>query len=115
MSADAPTGRAERAAINLARHLNERHPDTVLFLARFAGGQRDAASSELLAVDDAGVTLRTAGSERQVRIGFDPAAGQPPDARGRLRQLLLATRSAHPEAPMTSLEETAHCRSSTEA
>jgi hypothetical protein len=51
------SGRAGRQAANLARHLNERHPDTVLFLARRTGGQRDATHAELLAVDDAGPTV----------------------------------------------------------
>lgn len=48
----------ERAqARNLARHLNERHPDTMLFLAQQAAGRPSANAAELTAVDEAGVTF----------------------------------------------------------
>lgn len=98
--------RAERQALNLARHLNERYPDTVLFLARNAAGQPAAMAAELLAVDSDGVTLCIDGSAPAVRICF-PATGsaEPTEARSRLRQLVQATRAAHPSEALTSLEE----------
>jgi hypothetical protein len=42
------SARAERQAADLAR-LNQQHPDTVLFLVRYAGGQPNATTGELLA------------------------------------------------------------------
>lgn len=101
--------RGERQALNLARHLNERHSDTVLFLARCAAGRPDATVEELLAVDRDGVTLSIDGSTTTVRIRF-PAAGsdEPTEARSRLRQLLHATRTAHPGEALTSLEQGLH-------
>lgn len=102
--------RAQRQAVNMARHLNERHPDTVLFLARYAAEQPDATTAALVAVDADGITLTIGGSGQQVRVSFDAvaASGQATDARSRLRQLLQATRAAHPGTPLTSLEEQHH-------
>lgn len=97
--------RARRAARNLARHLDERHPDTVLFLARHAAGRPEAVTASLLSVDDAGITLTVDGADEPLRVVFPPAAGPAPDPRARLRQLLLSTRAARPGGPLTSLEE----------
>jgi Protein of unknown function (DUF2470) len=38
----------------VVKHLNGKHPDTVLFLARHAAGVSDAVEAELLAVDPDG-------------------------------------------------------------
>jgi putative heme iron utilization protein len=111
---DEERGRAARQATNLARHLNERHPDTVLFLARYAAGHRQATTANLLSVDTDGITLTIDGSEQEVRVPFDTAiaSSQTADARSRLRRLLEATRAANSGIPLTSLEKQFHPRAS---
>jgi hypothetical protein len=101
---DRSSGRPARQAGNLARHLNERHPDTVLFLARHAGGQRDATHAELLAVDDTGLTVSIDAAKEPVQIAFGDTADSATDARSRLRELLLVTRAANAQYPLTILE-----------
>lgn len=96
--------RSQRQAVNLARHLNDRYSDTVLFLARFAGEATDATHAQLLAVDETGLTLSTDVRDEPVHISF-PSAGGHPDVRARLAGLLGATRVAHPNEPLTSLEQ----------
>lgn len=96
--------RAQRQAMNLARHLNERHPDTALFLARFAAGQPDATAAQLLAVADTGLTLTTNCTSAPVDVPFGTATDQPADVRSGTRALLVATRASHPHEPLTSLE-----------
>ena len=105
MPAEDQASRAERQAVNLARHLDERHPDTVLFLARSCDGHAEATSAELLAVADAGVTLSTDLSAEPVHLPFDTSPGQPADPRGRFRRLLETARSQRPDEPLTSLEQ----------
>ena len=109
MSAGSPgqghSERADRQAANLARHLNQRYPDTVLFLVRYAAGQRNATTAELLAVAEAGVTVMSDAVSEPVHIAFDEAAGSPTDARSRLRHLLEVTRAANAHYPLTSLEQ----------
>lgn len=97
--------RADRQAANLARHLNQRHPDTVLFLVRCAAGQRNATTAELLAVEDAGVTVTSDAVSEPVQIAFGETVGSPTDARSRLRHLLEVTRAANAHYPLTSLEQ----------
>lgn len=96
--------RAQDQARNLERHLNARHPDTILFLARLAAGRPAADAAELTVVDEAGGTLavRTAGETEAVRVAFPPVSGT--DLRSRFGALLQATRAADPAGPLTSLE-----------
>ena len=96
--------RAQAQARNLARHLNGRHPDTVLFLARQAAGRPAAVAAELVAVDAAGVTLSVDadGRTEQIQVPFPPSEGQ---VRARLGALLRQARAGDPDGPLTSLEQ----------
>lgn len=96
--------RSQRQAVNLARHLNDRYSDTVLFLARFAGGATDATHAQLLAVDGTGLTLTTDVRDEPVHISFPSARGHA-DGRARVAGLLGTIRVAHPNEPLTSLEQ----------
>lgn len=44
--------RAARQGANIAWHLNQSYPDTVLFLAWHAGGRPHAIAAEMHTVDD---------------------------------------------------------------
>jgi hypothetical protein len=92
---------------NVLRHLNRKHPDTVLFLARRAAGVSDALDAELQAVDRDGVdiTVRQAQGSTTVRLDFPAPINAAPDLRLQLRGLLGTAREAAPDEPLTSLEE----------
>lgn len=99
------SGDRERArGRNLAGHLNDRHPDTVLFLARQAAGRGDAVAAELTGLDEDGMTLSvtSGGGTEVVQVALPADSGV--DLRGRFGALLRRTRAGAPDAPLTSLE-----------
>jgi hypothetical protein len=94
---------------NRLRHLNRKHPDTVLFLARHAAGASDAVDAELLAADRKGVDIavRDATGSTTARLEFDAPISGASDLRVQVRGLLGKARQAAPDEPLTSLEEEA--------
>jgi uncharacterized protein DUF2470 len=92
---------------NVLKHLNGKHPDTVLFLARHAAGVVEAVDAELLDVDRDGldIAVRQASGSSTARLQFTAAINAVPDLRLQLRGLLATARAAAPNEPMTSLEE----------
>lgn len=98
--------RAARQLTNLAAHLNERHPDTVAFLARCASGGVDVLSAELVAdwSGELSALARVAGEPASIRVPLlGPAVDDHP--RARLGELLASARAAVGDAePLTSLE-----------
>lgn len=99
-------GRARRQSA-LTRHLNGRHPTTVLLLARHApGGRPDATAAELTGADEKALTLRVTTPDGAADLRLALPDG--PDIRGRIAALLRATRAGLPDdgsVPLTSLEE----------
>lgn len=95
-----------KSAENVVRHLNRKHPDTVLFLARRAAGVTDAVDAELHTVDREGVDIavRQAQGSTTVRLDFPTPINAVPDVRLQLRSLLHKARQAAPDDPLTSLE-----------
>lgn len=102
---DGPADRAGRQSANLARHLNDQHPSTVLLLARFApGGRSDATAAELTGADDDGLTVEARTPDGAAELWLALPDGS--DVRARVGALLKATRAGLPDAlPLTSLEE----------
>jgi Protein of unknown function (DUF2470) len=92
---------------NLLKHLNRKHPDTVLFLARRGAGAYGAVEAEMVAVDRHGVDIavRRAHGSTTARLEFAAPIDAAPDLRLRLRDLLDKARQAVPDEPLTSLEE----------
>src|ERR687892_54482 len=92
---------------NRLLHLNRRHCDTVLFLARHAAGAYDAVDAELRRVDRDGVviTVRDATGSSTARLEFVAPINHVSDFRSQLRRLLNKAREAAPDEPLTSLEE----------
>jgi hypothetical protein len=103
---DHAAARAGRQAANLARHLNERHPTTVLLLARHApGGRPDTTAAELTLAEDDGLSLTATTLDGTADVRLTLPDG--PDVRSRIAALLTATRAALPDdgsVPLTSLE-----------
>jgi hypothetical protein len=97
--------RASRQPANLARHLNDQHPSTVLLLARHApGGRPDATAAQLNDVDDDALTLNVRTPDGDVHLRLALPHG--PDARAKVRALLDVVRASLPDTePLTSLEE----------
>jgi Protein of unknown function (DUF2470) len=96
-----------RSVENVLKHLNRKHPDTVLFLARRAAGVSDAVHAEMVSVDRNGVEIavRQAQGSTTARLEFNSPINAAPDLRLRLRDLLGKARQSSPDAPLTSLEE----------
>lgn len=92
---------------NVLKHLNGKHADTVLFLARHVAGASDAVEAQLFAVDPDGVDLavRQALGSSTARLQFTAAINAVPDFQLQLRGLLATARAAAPDEPLTSLEE----------
>lgn len=103
------TGRRTREGANLARHLNERYPDAVLFLARYAGGQPEATGAQVAALGDGmlELTVDTGGIQSHVTLELPPGHDEHRDLRSQVRALLQQTRAALPTGstvPLSSLE-----------
>jgi putative heme iron utilization protein len=92
---------------NGLKHLNARHADTVLFLARHAAGVADAVDAELVAADADGVdiAMRRARGSSTARLQFTAPIDAMPDLRSQLLRFLDMARAAAPDEPLTSLEE----------
>jgi Protein of unknown function (DUF2470) len=91
---------------NVVSHLNGKHADTVLFLARRAAGVTDAADAELRTVDRHGVDIavRQPHGSTTVRLDVLAPINATSDLRLQLRRVLHKARQAAPVEPMTSLE-----------
>jgi hypothetical protein len=89
------------------KHINGKHADTVLFLARHAAGVSDAIEAKLLAVDPDGVDIavRHPLGSSTARLQFTAAIDAVPELRLQLRVLLAKARAAAPDEPLTSLEQ----------
>ena len=92
-----------------AEHYNDSHPDTVLFVARLAGGLTEAETAQIVAVDEQGTQMRIrvgSGASREARVDFDDPATTLEAARAALHGLLLKARgAAGDDEPLTSLEK----------
>lgn len=92
-----------------ADHYNDSHPDTVLFVLKYAGGRPDALSAEIARVDEHGIafhvqTVGGVGGEHVV--GFAEPALTLDSARSGMQTLMMKARgNAGDSVPLTSLEE----------
>ena len=87
-------------------HLNQRHPDTVLFLARHLAGDPGMQVAELVDVHADQLVLRTGtpGQLVTASVPLGSVVGSRADLVAELRRLLLIARAAAPDEPVTSLE-----------
>jgi Protein of unknown function (DUF2470) len=103
------TDRAEQPAWSprpFLDHLNQRHPDTVLFLARHLTAEPDAVAAALVDVDGARLTVRldTAEGRRIAAVPLPEPVRSRADLLPQLSEMLRTARAAAPNAPLTSLE-----------
>jgi hypothetical protein len=90
----------------LLAHLNQRHPDTVLFLARHLTGDEHLTDAQLRRVQGMQLLIevtRTDGS-RTVPLTLTTAAASRSELVDQLAAILRAAREASPDEPLTSLE-----------
>ncbi len=88
-------------------HFNADHPDTVLFVARFAADRPDADDAEIASVDSGGVDFRVAagGATGRARLHFTSIASTAAEVREQLLATIGAARANAGEGhPLTSLE-----------
>ena len=97
----------QASTANLARHLNDQYPDTVLFLARILAGRPAAASARITAVEDDGIdiTVRTGSDVEAVRVPFSKTVDRDISLRERMSGLVAQARAIDANGPLTSLEQ----------
>lgn len=94
------------SAANLARHLNEHYPDTLLLLARTLGARPAADSAQIDVLDAEGIkmTVRNDASEEPLELVFSKTADPDTAPRERLADLVAQARALDPAGILTSLE-----------
>ena len=87
-------------------HLNQRHPDTVLFLARQLAGDAGMQSAELVDVHADQLVLRAGTPWELATVSFTLSSlvGSRAELVAELRRILQIARTAAPDEPLTSLE-----------
>lgn len=87
-------------------HLNQRHSDTVLFLARHLTGDPRMPAAELVDVHADQMVLRTGtpGELTTISVTLDSVVASRAELVAELQRLLLIARAATPDEPLTSLE-----------
>jgi hypothetical protein len=86
-------------------HLNQRHPDTVLFLARHFIGDEQPTDAQLVGIngDQLVIGVTTTGGSRTVPLPLTAAVASRSELVDQLAAMLRAAREA-PDEPLTSLE-----------
>ena len=86
--------------------MNQRHPDTVLFLARHVAGDPEMPFAELVDVHADQLLLRTGtpGELATVSLPLGSTVTSRAEMVAELRRILLVARAAAPDDPVTSLE-----------
>jgi len=97
----------QASTANLARHLNEQYPDTVLFLARTLATRPAAASARITAIQDDGIdiTVRTVSGVEAAHVPFSKTADGDISLRERMTDLVAQARAIDANGPLTSLEQ----------
>jgi DNA-binding LacI/PurR family transcriptional regulator len=87
-------------------HLNLRHPDTVLFLARHFVGEEQLTDAHLAGIkgDQLVIGVTTTGGSRTVPLPLTSAVASRSELGDQMAAMLQAAREARPDEPLTSLE-----------
>ena len=87
-------------------HLNQRHPDTVLFLARHFIGDEQPTDAQLVGIkgDQLVIGVTTTGGSRTVPLPLTAAVASRSELVDQIAAMLQAARAARPDEPLTSLE-----------
>ena len=94
-------------------HLNQRHPDTVLFPARHLAGDPGMQFAGLVDVHADQLVLRTGTPQEPatVSVTLGSAVASRAELLAELRRILLIARATAPDEPLTSLETDIAARS----
>ena len=87
-------------------HLNQRHPDTVLFLTRHLATDPGLSAAEFIAVDGDQLTVQVSsvGGSRNLTLPLGAPVRSRSELLGELFSILRAARANAPGEPLTSLE-----------
>ena len=87
-------------------HLNQRHPDTVLFLTRHLATDPGLSAAEFIDVDgdQLAVQVTGVGGSRNLMLPLEAPVRSRSELLTQLISILRAARSAAPGEPLTSLE-----------
>lgn len=99
--------RRARERANLARHLNQNYPDTLLLIAVALGGAADATEAELLSLEETSLVLAVTteaqpGGAEQVSVTLPGEADEP--LRQRVATVVRHARAKAPDRPATGME-----------
>jgi hypothetical protein len=86
--------------------LNQRHSDTVLFLARYFIGDEQPTDAQLVGIkgDQLLIGVTTTGGSRTVPLPLKAAVASRSELVDQIAAMLRAAREARPDEPLTSLE-----------
>jgi hypothetical protein len=87
-------------------HLNQRHPDTVMFLARHLIGDEQPTDAQLVCIkgDQLLTGVTTTGCSQTVPLPLTTAVASRSELVDQIAAMLRAAREARPDEPLTSLE-----------
>jgi hypothetical protein len=87
-------------------HLNQRHPDTVMFLARHLIGDEQPTDAQLVGIkgDQLLTGVTTTGCSQTVPLPLTTAVASRSELVDQIAAMLRAAREARPDEPLTSLE-----------
>ena len=87
-------------------HLNQRHPDTVLFLARHLTGDEQLTDAQLLRVPGTQLLIEVTRTDesKTLPLSLTAEVASRSELVNQLVALLRAAREARPDEPLTSLE-----------
>ncbi len=97
----------QASTVNLARHLNDQYPDTVLFLARMLGARPAADSARINAIQDDAIdiTVCIGKDVEAVRLPSPTTADKDTSLRERISELVVQARALDADGLLTSLEQ----------
>ena len=97
---------ADRSWTRVLQHLNARHPDTILFVARYTLARPDLVAATLEDIEGGDLlwSVTTATSQLSDRSHLTDAPSSAQGFREAFRTLLTAARAAAPGQQLTSLE-----------
>jgi Protein of unknown function (DUF2470) len=87
-------------------HLNQRHPDTVMFLARHLIGDEQPTDAQFVGIKchQLMIGVTTTGGSRTVPLPLTAAVASRSELVDQIAAMLRAAREARPDEPLTSLE-----------
>jgi hypothetical protein len=101
-----PVERPDWSSDRLLAHLNQRHPDTLLFVARHLTGDEQLTDAQFVGIQGAQLMTVVTGTDgsQTVALPLKAPVASRSELLDQLATMLRAAREAKPDEPLTSLE-----------